>query len=114
MVDETRLYKAIGERIKQLRMSQSGGAVTQADLARLVGLERTSITNIEKGNQKVSLLALYRICEALKVSLADALPNPADIQSEKVATADFDFADTRVEATPLVKQALMAVLNRSS
>ncbi|WP_082572242.1 helix-turn-helix domain-containing protein [Variovorax sp. Root434] len=114
MVDEARLYQAIGRRIRQLRMSQAGATMTQAELASLVGLERTSITNIEKGNQKVSLHALYRICEVLKVSVAEALPQHSDVQSDAVPTEEFPFANQSVEATPLVRQAVFEVLNRSS
>ncbi len=88
--------------------------MTQAELARLVGLERTSITNIEKGNQKVSLHALYRICEVLKVSIADALPQQSEVSGDVVRTEEFPFANESVEATPLVKEAVYAVLNRRS
>lgn len=41
------------------------GRMTQAELAALVDLERTSITNIEKGAQKLSLHVLYKICDVL-------------------------------------------------
>lgn len=114
MVDEGRLYQAVGERIRKIRVSAGAGALTQAELAKLVGLERTSITNIEKGNQKVSLHTLFRICEALKVSVADTLPALTDVQSAEAPTEEFSFANESVETTPLVKQAVFAVLNRSS
>lgn len=39
--------------------------MTQADLAALVGLERTSITNIEKQNQAVTDIMAAKIAEAL-------------------------------------------------
>ena len=41
--------------------------MTQHRLGRLAGLSRTSITNIEKGRQHVSLHQLYRIAYALEV-----------------------------------------------
>ncbi|SFU00462.1 helix-turn-helix transcriptional regulator [Paraburkholderia aspalathi] len=82
MVDEKRLYAALGERLKQLRAGAHGpkGKLTQSALANEVGLERTSITNIEQGNQKVPLHVLYRICEVLEVSISDVLPLLEDVQ----------------------------------
>lgn len=83
MIDEKRLYTALGERLRQLRVRDgSMGKLTQGTLASDVGLERTSITNIEQGKQKVPLHVLYRICEALAVDIADVLPILQDVQPE--------------------------------
>jgi transcriptional regulator with XRE-family HTH domain len=83
VIDEARLYQTLGKKIRELRLD-SGRAqrMTQADLANAVGLERTSITNIEKGTQKVPLLSLYRISDALKVPLDELLPSMSDVQTE--------------------------------
>lgn len=85
MIDEARLYRLLGERIRKLRegLETPEGRMTQAGLAALVNLERTSITNIEKGSQKVSLHALYGICEALDANVLDILPRPSEIEQEK-------------------------------
>lgn len=87
--------------------------MTQARLAELVGLERTSITNIEKGMQKVPLHVLYRICEALRVSPADMLPP----SSELAATSTGSSLDVHSIAEalttsghPLLRQALEKTL----
>lgn len=48
--------------------------MTQEKLGRVVGLSRTSITNIEKGRQHVSLHQLFAIAEALRVRPAALLP----------------------------------------
>lgn len=117
MIDERRLFQVLGQRIRQLRESQprGGARLTQAELAEMVGLERTSITNIERGNQKLPLPTLYRICEALKVPIGDVMPAIAEAQSSTAApTEEFSFASETVETTPLVKQAVLNVLNRSS
>lgn len=83
MIDEARLYQALGNKIRELRLDSSRtGRMTQADLANAVGLERTSITNIEKGTQKVPLFSLYRICDALKVPLDELLPSMSAVQNE--------------------------------
>ena len=44
--------------------------MSQAQLGRLVGLGRTSITNIEAGRQPVSLATACRIAEALDTTLS--------------------------------------------
>ena len=74
MLSEPRLYEIIGENIRRLREQQPAGKMTQGALADAVGLERTSISNIEKGTQKVSVITLYQIAEALNVTLVDLLP----------------------------------------
>ena len=48
--------------------------MTQERLGTLVGLSRTSITNIEKGRQHVSLQQLYRIAEVLEIAPDVLLP----------------------------------------
>ena len=48
--------------------------MTQHRLGTLVGLSRTSITNIEKGRQQVSLHQFFRIADALEVTPAKLLP----------------------------------------
>lgn len=56
----------LGQRIRALRRARG---LTQEQLAGLVGLERTSITNIESGNQQVTLSKLILIAEALGYEL---------------------------------------------
>jgi transcriptional regulator with XRE-family HTH domain len=65
------LYAALGARIRQLRKSQGLG---QEQLADLVGVTRTSITNIEAGRQRVPLDRIYDIADALDVQAVDLLP----------------------------------------
>lgn len=48
--------------------------MTQEGLASLVSLTRTSITNIEKGRQKILLHTIVDIASTLRVAPADLLP----------------------------------------
>jgi transcriptional regulator with XRE-family HTH domain len=113
MIDEGRLYKALGERIRLQREGAAGSRkkLTQAELAQEVGLERTSITNIERGNQKVPLHVLYRICDALQVPVEAVLPPLPDITAAAASPSlDSLFEAQAHDVPPLVKQKLAALL----
>lgn len=79
VIDDERLYQAIGKRLKELREAND---LTQADLAKTLGLERTSITNIERGRQRPGVHVLYRICAYFQVSVDALLPA---IDSDEIA-----------------------------
>lgn len=68
------IYREVGKKIQRARSRQLPKK-TQQQLAADVGLERTSITNIEHGRQKFLLHTLIRIAEALQVSAEDLLPD---------------------------------------
>jgi len=68
------LYREIG---KMVRDAREAAALTQGLLAQHVGLTRTSITNIERGQQKIQVHTLYAIAEALNVRVATLLPTEA-------------------------------------
>lgn len=73
---EDDLYKAIGERV---RVARSRIGLTQQALGELIGLGRTSITNIERGHQHMSVHALYALAQALRLKPAALLPTqPSD------------------------------------
>ena len=44
-----------------------------------MGLERTSITNIELGKQRLGIHTLYRFCEYFEILITDLLPSLAGI-----------------------------------
>jgi hypothetical protein len=54
--------------------------------------------------------------EALKALVADAIPTIAEVQAgdAQLALEDLPLANETVKATPLVKQAVFAVLNREA
>jgi DNA-binding XRE family transcriptional regulator len=85
MLNSPRLYELIGERIRQLREAQSP-RLSQGGLAEVLGLKRTSITNIEKGNQKPTLETLYRLCEHFRVDVGDVMPLLSEVAFNKAAS----------------------------
>lgn len=58
---------AFGERIRQLRSDQG---FSQEDFAHKVGLDRTYIGGVERGERNLSLDNIHRIATALNVSPA--------------------------------------------
>jgi transcriptional regulator with XRE-family HTH domain len=76
---DSKLYRVFGSRLRALREEKS---VTQEELARRVELSRTSITNIEKGRQRIMLHQVVELAEALDADLgaliAPALQQDAD------------------------------------
>jgi transcriptional regulator with XRE-family HTH domain len=75
MSDQTAFYKEVGKLIHKARRR---GHFTQQQLADSVDLTRTSITNIERGRQKLLLHTLIDISRALKVSPSVLLPIEAE------------------------------------
>ena len=75
MIDDDRLYQTIGKRLRELRNEHR---LTQEAMARILGLERTSITNIELGKQRAAVHALYRCCEYFEVPMDHLFPSVKD------------------------------------
>ena len=82
-MDEKRFYRFIGEKIREVRTKNR---YKQIELAQKVGLERTSITNIETGKQNASIIVLYRICEVFQIDINKLLPKPEDIIEHNLDT----------------------------
>jgi transcriptional regulator with XRE-family HTH domain len=65
-------YAEVGRRV---RMAREAAGLTQDALADQVELSRTSVTNIEKGRQKIALHTLCRVASAVGVEPASLLPS---------------------------------------
>jgi DNA-binding XRE family transcriptional regulator len=74
------IYIELGKRLREAR-AKSPRRLTQDQLASLVGLERTSITNIEKGRQKPPIHVIYAMCKALGVEVSEVFPLTSDLAS---------------------------------
>ncbi len=80
-IDVDRLYRRIGKAIHDLRQAKKP-RLTQAALAELLGVTRTSITNIEKGEQRIPLHLLYMLCAKLSVQISDVIPVVEDLVAQ--------------------------------
>ncbi len=77
-MDENGLYVELGRRIRRVRE----GKLSQEELAVRVGLTRTSITNIEKGRQKLMVHTLWAIAKVLAVDVDTLLPSASEPYEE--------------------------------
>ena len=71
------LYEVFGQRVRKARKACK---LTQEELAARVTMTRTSVTNIEKGRQKLLLHTLFDLASALEVPVAQLIPEPTEAQ----------------------------------
>ena len=90
------LYAEVGLLIKKVREDRG---FTQNALASMVSLTRTSITNIEKGRQKILLHTLFDIAAALRVKPAELMPE-YDWKPNKESYAKTPLADLLKDVSP--------------
>ena len=80
-MNEEKLYHLLGQTLRTCRETHQP-SYTQDQLAKKVGLERSSISNIENGQQRVSIHTLYSLCIALNVQPQDVLPMLSSVQDD--------------------------------
>ena len=66
-------YRRFGSNLRQARKA---AGLSQADLALAISLTRTSVSNIEKGRQKVLLHTYEEILRVLNLQPGELLPDP--------------------------------------
>ena len=66
-------YREFGDRLRAARKAKG---VSQVDVSKDVGLSRTSVANIERGRQRLSLHLLMEFARVLDVEPSDLLPPP--------------------------------------
>ena len=84
-MDEDTLNREFGAKLRTLRTHAS---LTQDELAGAANISRTSIVNIERGRQGVSLSTLYRLAHALARPPGELLPVPPDQDTPHIAIGD--------------------------
>ncbi len=83
--DQNTFYVEVGRRV---RLARERLGLTQDSLASQVMLSRTSVTNIEKGRQKVLAHTICSLAGALNVQPADLLPDtppPSESDDKPIA-----------------------------
>lgn len=69
---------AIGGRLRRLRKERN---LTQAELARQIGIQQSDLSRMEKGEYRVSLDNLVRILKALDLQIADFFAGQTESQA---------------------------------
>ncbi len=70
------MYWTIGANIRRAR---DAAKLTQEEIAKRVGFERTSMANIEAGRQRLPIATLYDLADALGVQATALLPRNEDV-----------------------------------
>lgn len=61
------MYSILGEKVKQLRNRRG---LKQDDLAEILKLSRSQISNLESGRRNLSIRQLEKLCEYFKVDMS--------------------------------------------
>ena len=88
-VDE--FYRKVGARVKIARK----GKMTQHELGSAVGLSRTSVTNLEKGRQRIPLHIFVHIAKLLEVSVDSLIPEQAKAESVESLIGSLPLSDKK-------------------
>lgn len=81
MIEEVRFHLLLGQIIRA-RREQIG--LTQDQVAKALGLSRTSVVNIEKGRQRTIVFQLVRLSSALRCEVTDLLPPATPPREEEL------------------------------
>ena len=108
-LDHELLNKQIGSRIKQ-RRTKIG--ITQIELAKRVGLSRTSIANIEAGQQCPPLPVFYNICHELGTEPKTFLPSFAEVAQTPSGLAGGIAAELKQLGAGKVAEQILSIMNK--
>jgi len=101
------IYEMFGRRLAAVRDSSG---MTQTDLAKLIGLSRASIANIEAGRQKIMLHQLLAMTRALKLRSPSELI-PTDLVLGEARTAPADLLTTGSPLSTTQKKDLARIMD---
>ena len=81
-MEKLEIFKQVGRNIQKIRLDKG---LSQVDLVgRIEGnIDTTNISRIEQGRTNPTLLTLYRIAQALEVSLLDLVANDKTKRDKK-------------------------------
>lgn len=101
-MDTDPFYKHIGMTLRGAREALS---MTQGELANVVGLSRTSLTNIELGRQRILVDQLAELANALHIPVSSLIPERTAVTMQETDSDQF-------ESLPAVTNFLNAVRSR--
>lgn len=81
-IDDVDFKKAVGHRVKRLRLSTGA---TQDTLAERCGIYRTYLSRIEAGAANPTLVVMAALAAALNVRLCDLFCDPVPVEGSAAA-----------------------------
>lgn len=84
-------WSDVGERVRECRLA---AGLSQDDLAREIGLERTKVAKIEAGGRRIDALELARLSAVLGVPLSHFLHRRPSVLSRRTALVDDTDSET--------------------
>jgi transcriptional regulator with XRE-family HTH domain len=89
----TKVLEAFGKTLRQLRIERG---ISQKELARVFGMQRTAITNYETGKSLPNLELFVEIVKYFDVSCDFLLgfPSPAQVEHLKPKQSDLDLSNS--------------------
>jgi transcriptional regulator with XRE-family HTH domain len=109
------IYSIIGTKIANFRRNSPG--LTQEDLGKAVGLERTSIVLVEQGKQRLPIDRLYRISIALGSDIKDLLPSSDEINvlyRQQQSTEEMFDDHSQKRLSNKEKKMMLEIVNKES
>ncbi len=94
----------IGSRLRRLRKEHD---LTQADLARQIGIQQSDLSRMEKGEYRVSLDNLFKILGAFDLEISDFFgdqPEPANAMSRPLSHEDMQLLHLLRELSPEARE----------
>lgn len=83
-------FAKVGINIKIFRAARH---ITQLELARLLGISQTHLSNIEKGRVQISLRILMKMANVFDCKLDDFFARPGDIEVKTEAQSAYTEED---------------------
>ena len=91
---------AVGSRLRRLRNERG---LTQAELARQIGIQQSDLSRMEKGEYRVSLDNLFKILAAFDLDLADFFGEQhenAELEQQPLSRQDMKILHLLRELSP--------------
>ncbi|MDU7114184.1 MAG: helix-turn-helix transcriptional regulator [Peptoniphilus harei] len=102
------IKQELGEEIRRLRTSQG---YSQEDFARVSGLDRTYISDVEQGKRNLSIESIEKIAKALNITLPELFSFNRPIQKTIILTVNGEefILESNKELTRDIKDHIEAI-----
>lgn len=102
VLDQEKLHILIGEKLRQLRKKHG---FKQREIAERIGVERSTVSNVENGVQNATLSFVYKLCLALDEDFTEILPKLEEVKVMKVRTTNNNNEEISVKLSAAIEKA---------